>query len=81
MKNIVVVFTCNNSINTFGGIKTILDSYAQQESVFESFGYKLFFFNYKPNLLKMVALSAKPVNLAASCPSLKRIVVGIAMMP
>lgn len=51
MKNIVVVFTCNNSINTFGGIKTILDSYAQQESVFESFGYKLFFFNYKPNLV------------------------------
>lgn len=51
MKNIIFVYTCKTSSNTFGGVKTVLDSYAQHKKEFESMGYNLNFFNYKPELV------------------------------
>ena len=51
MKNIVIVYTWNESPNAFGGIKTILESYRQHQEMFHAQGYNLFFFNYKPELV------------------------------
>lgn len=51
MKEVLVVYTWNTDPNSFGGIKTIIESYIEKEGVFETNGYTLNYFNYKPELV------------------------------
>lgn len=51
MNNILIIYTFIDSKQSFGGIKTILESYIQHQELFHQHGLNLFFFNYKPELV------------------------------
>lgn len=51
MKEVLVVYTWNTNPNSFGGVKTIIESYIEKKGSFEAKGNKLKYFNYKPELV------------------------------
>lgn len=51
MKDVLFVYTFNTSSKSFGGIKSILESYFNNIKLFDTREYRINLFNYKPELV------------------------------